>query len=95
MLLMGIRFKLLSKSFMFKILIFLISEVGDGTGWKREGKNLDDVFEDLIVAFFGCKIENLAKAADDSYPMDERIKKLIDFFVLIFVPDLEVAKPLI
>ena len=44
MLLLGIRFKLLSKSFMFKILLFLISEVGEGTGWKRDGKNLDDAF---------------------------------------------------
>ena len=41
---------------MFKILLFLISEVGEGTGWKRDGKNLDDAFEGLIVAFFGCKI---------------------------------------
>lgn len=54
--LMAIRFNLLNKSFMFKILILLISTVGEATKWKRNGEDLDSLFEKLMIAFFGCDL---------------------------------------
>lgn len=54
--LMAIRFNLLNKSFMFKILILMISTVGEKTKWKRAGMDLDNLFEKLMIAFFGCDL---------------------------------------
>ncbi len=67
--LMAMRFNLLNKSFMFKILMEMLETVASGTGWKRAGANLDSMFEKLIQAFFGNEIEKLWEIDSERLPM--------------------------
>ena len=64
------------------------------TTWKRGGKDLNDLMDKLLTAFFGCSLDSLTNVEENKIPMKERIRNLLEFIFTVFIPDFMPAGPM-